>query len=251
MKDVFESFDSLSEKDSKLNNEPLKETTSTEPENKKGGWIKKVLTTFFVLMFVGISVCVGFSIRFNLIYEAYTVIGTSMQPNINPGGDDDKDLVFVNTKAVNSIKPGDIVVIKEQTREGEYIIKRCIATAGQTVTIKKYENANSELEYSIYIDESFIPLQEDYILNAGEPDAIKQTWINFTDNGKKGDSYSITVGEGEIFVLGDNRGVSYDSSSHGPFKLSSVVGRMDFYVKSGTNELNIALLKFKFMFIIK
>ena len=113
MKDVFESFDSLSEKDSKLNNEPLKETTSTEPENKKGGWIKKVLTTFFVLMFVGISVCVGFSIRFNLIYEAFTVIGTSMQPTIN-SGDNDKDLVFVNTKAISEIKQGDIIVIKER-----------------------------------------------------------------------------------------------------------------------------------------
>lgn len=235
-------------------------SNNVSKKKKKASWIKRVLASFFVLLFGGISVCIGFSVRFNLIYEAFTVIGTSMQPTINSGGSEDRDLVFVNTKAINQIKQGDIVVIKEQTREGEYIIKRCIATAGQTVNIKQYTK-NGETKYGIFIKanedaEEGEPLSEDYILNAGDIDANEKTFINFKNYKKNSpalvnDDGSITVGEGEIFVLGDNREVSYDSSTHGPFKVSSIVGRMDFYVKSGTNELKIALLKFKFMFIIK
>ncbi len=262
MKDILNSLDSVSEADRNLTDEQIT-LMPDQPDNnkkKKVGWLKKALASFFVLLFVGISVCVGFSVRFNLIYEAYTVVGTSMQPTINPGGESDRDLVFVNTKAISEIKQGDIVVIKEQTREGEYIIKRCIATAGQTVNIKQYIK-DGQTTYGVFIKQSEDgeegqPLVENYISNAGELDAIKQTYINFENYKSKPSTIvnadgSITVGDGEIFVLGDNREVSYDSSTHGPFKLSNVVGRTDFYVKSGTNELKIALLKFKFMFIIK
>lgn len=125
-------------------------------------------------------------------------------------------------------KAGDIVVLcgEADKEEGRTLIKRIIATEGQTVDID-FEAGE------VYVDGE--KLSEPYIL---EP-----TYLD------EGTEFPLTVPEGEIFVMGDNRNGSRDSRSTtiGTVKEEYIVGRtlfrffpFDRFGKIGdTGRLNI------------
>ncbi|MBP5651786.1 MAG: S26 family signal peptidase [Clostridia bacterium] len=54
---------------------------------------------------------------------------------------------------------------------------------------------------------------------------------------------AIRVRDGEVFVLGDNRHNSDDSSTEGSFAMSDVVGKVEIIVRAGKSSL-IALLNY-------
>lgn len=228
-----------------------------------------------------VLVFVGFSVQFNIRYEEFIVEGESMQPTFN-ALDGQRDEVFVNKYA--KIKQGDLVVIEKQVGEVNLILKRCVATGGQTVniigngekegTIENFKpsSTNNYATYDLDYYESYsvivngTALKEDYLLNEyATEEERNNTYLSFcyyllekygsldenpctTDNVN---DYYITLASDEIFALGDNRAVSLDSSFWGPFKLNFVVGRIDFVIKSGATTTQQFLLKIKFMFIIK
>ena len=103
-------------------------------------------------------------------------------------------------------KEGDIVVVAPEGDEGFPIIKRIIATEGQTVDI---DYATS----TVYVDG--VALEEDYIKEA--------RWDLYADNGVN----HITVPEGHIYVMGDNRNGSSDSRdpSLGVVDVRCVIGQ--------------------------
>jgi signal peptidase I len=116
-------------------------------------------------------------------------------------------LVANRNKAVES---GSIIVIdgvkKINGKNDEYVwlIKRAIAFEGDNVRIddgKVYVNGNPIDEY--YLDEGMVT----------------------TDfNGKYSSSQGVTLGQDEIFFLGDNRKESADSRTYGTCKEKDVVG---------------------------
>ena len=90
---------------------------------------------------------------------------------------------------------GDIVVLNKTTAEhlgGVAIVKRVIATGGQTVDIDYAANA-------VYVDG--VKLNEDY---------IKEPMIDITGNSNYAQTH-FEIPEGSIFVMGDNRNGSDDS----------------------------------------
>lgn len=114
-------------------------------------------------------------------------------------------LMVVNPIFYHDYKYGDIVILRKTgVFDNEPIVKRVIATGGQTVDIDFSEGV-------VYVDGE--ALEEDYIR---EP--------TYTAEGTE---FPLTVPEGSIFVMGDNRNHSTDSRDTriGAVDTRYVVGR--------------------------
>ena len=130
---------------------------------------------------------------FNRFFGVVIVNGSSMNPTLHDG-----QILVGCKKCKDNIAPGDIVVAKItrfDTRKEEIIIKRVIAVENQTISIDYGQ---------VFINGE--KLEEDYIISDG------------TENMK-----AVTIGEGEVFLLGDNRNNSLDSRIQGAIKLEDVL----------------------------
>ena len=146
---------------------------------------------------------------FTFAVRGFWVDGQSMRETLQNG-----DLLLIlNDHLCGGYQPGDIVVLRKTGfRDGKPLVKRVIATEGQTVDI--------DFEAGIvYVDGE--ALEEDYIR---EP-----TWT------PEGLDFPVTVPEGHIFVLGDNRNNSSDSRHKdlGPIDIRMVTGKAVFLMVPG------------------
>ena len=120
-------------------------------------------------------------VLFGFAFPIVTVEGSSMAPTLEQG-----DRLLISGMFYTPTD-GDVIVTTDNNTLKKQLVKRVIATAGQTVEIQE---DGTVLVDGTAIDESYL----------AEPNALA------------GDmTYPVTVGDGEVFVMGDNRAHSLDS----------------------------------------
>lgn len=145
-----------------------------------------------------VALLVALVIR-TFVVQVYLVEGPSMEPTLHTN-----ERVFVNKLIyrLRDPKPGEIIVLQDPNRPQRELIKRVIAVAGETIEIKKG---------TVYVD--------------GQ--ALKEPFIN-TAIKSSTDMQPLTVPEKQVFVMGDNRGMSFDSRAIGPVTVNKIDGKAFF-----------------------
>ena len=137
------------------------------------------------------------------LFQPFIVQGDSMVPNFHNG---DYLIVDELSYRFEPVNRGDIIVFKFPLNTSQRFIKRVIGLPGETVdvnggivTITGKNNQKQALD------------EEKYLKNAKE----------ITTG-----SVHITLGDGEYFVMGDNRQYSYDSRAWGLVPKEDIIGKV-------------------------
>ncbi|MGM9682689.1 MAG: signal peptidase I [Eubacteriales bacterium] len=162
-----------------------------------------------------------FAIAFVIILFSFgarlcTVTGPSMEDTLHEG-----DLLLVSD-AFYEPQRGDIIVFhhvnSNDTRLNKAIVKRVIATSGETIDI---DFDTWTVTITDTDGKSFVLDESDYF-DSNEKNYLSSSY-----------SFPYTVPEGSIFVMGDNRNHSTDSrnSAIGPVDERSVLGKVILRIK--------------------
>lgn len=159
-----------------------------------------------------VSAVLTITMIFTFVIRMMGVVGHSMVPTLQEGD----RLLVLSSWLCGDFEYGDIVVAYKESFDNEPIIKRVIATEGQTVDIDFTLGR-------VFVDG--VPLSEDY--------------INDLTYYSEGTEFPLTLGEGELFLMGDNRNRSSDSrnSSLGAVDERLVIGKAVFLVFPGKDSL--------------
>lgn len=185
------------------NSEGTNMSSGIKKENKKESFLSSLYDWIEV---VSISVIIVIMI-FTFVARLSTVDGDSMYPTLIDGER------LIVSDLFYSPENGDIVVLQEKNAFfTSPLVKRIIAQEGQTIEFD-YEN------WGVYVDGE--KLTEPYINRE-----LEKAMKNY------GSPDSITVPEGHIFVMGDNRNHSTDSrdSLVGFVEYDEIIGKVVFRI---------------------
>ena len=189
-------------------NAPTRHTNRRRKES-----LKSVLSTVAVLVTAPL-IAVFLTV---FVFQSYQVDGESMETTLSHN---DRLIVWKLPKTWSKItgheyvpNRGDVVVFVEPTLgqfgqdPGKQLIKRVVGLPGERVIVE-------DGALTVYNDEYPEGFQPDRVLPYGE--AIGETPLE----------KEWTVGEHQVFVVGDNRNNSLDSRTFGPVDTKNIVGKL-------------------------
>lgn len=150
---------------------------------------KKIISLFFRFLRIFILL---------VIFVQYFYFGVTPTKSMLPTIEENDLAIYLRNAA--SYERGDIISFSYPYDETISYQKRIVGLSGETIEIK---------DEQVYIDG--VPLNEPYILEA--PDYTYE---------------KVLIPDGYVFVLGDNRNNSEDSSYFGPVKTDSIRGKIIF-----------------------
>ena len=156
-----------------MRKKPQEEQKKRLPGRDAYEWVQALVCSVLVVV-----------VMFTFVIRLIGVDGHSMVPTLQDGD----RLLVLNSMLYDDYRYGDVVVLRKDAFLRDPIVKRVIATGGQSVDID-FDSG------SVYVDGKL--LQEDYINE-----------LTFLEEGTE---FPLTVPEGSIFVMGDNRNHSSDS----------------------------------------
>jgi len=134
------------------------------------------------VLVIGLAILLALFAR-NFLFRVTRVTGYSMEPSLSHG-----DVLILNrfSYLFSSPQVGDIVAFPYPQDPSDFFIKRVIATAGDVVDLR---------EEQFWINDE--PINDSF---SATPILLPGTM-----------DFPVTVPDGHLFVLGDNRNVSRDS----------------------------------------
>lgn len=182
-------------------------------KQRKRDEVKNMIYT--ILLFILAPLFAVFMIVF--VFQSYVVDGSSMEPTLQNGN---RVFILKLPKTIAGLQNktyvparNEVIVFKKPTNDGTQLIKRVIGLPGDRVVI---ENGIITV-YNIDHPDGFNPDAGTYYEGTLEP----------IDTG--GEKVVEDVGEGELFVLGDNRGPGGSLDSHsglGLVPVENIIGRL-------------------------
>ena len=194
------------------NGAPVTDASGESAKKQPSG--ARATSFLYEVVSVFITAFLILAITFTFIMRFIGVMGQSMEDTLHSG-----DWVFTQQAGSYTPQYGDVVVISQPNKYHENIIKRVIATEGQTI----------DIDFStgkVYLDGAEIV--EPY---------IKNDTTNYYDV-----KFPLTVPDGCCFVMGDNRQGSVDSRSSiiGVINNSYVLGKAGYALTdNGITDLDL------------
>jgi len=186
------------------------------------------------ILIVLVVLCMAIWILLPAVIHLYYVPSPSMEPTLigHNAGEYSPDGIYHHTRhdhfLVNMLiyhfespKRGDVILFRapksadlvDRNPQQQIEAKRVIGTPGDTIQIRPDDKGVTR----VFLNGE--PLREPYLL---EP------MIPSIPGAKYGVNKPFKLGPRELFVMGDNRNMSYDSRFWGPLPLNSVMGKAIF-----------------------
>ncbi len=152
-----------------------------------------------ILVFALLAIIIVIPIR-TFIAQPFLVSGVSMDPTFKTN-----DYLIINEVSYYFREPKreEVVVMRYPLDTSTFFIKRIIGLPLETITVK-----NGEIT----------------VINKDNPKGFKIDSKYVIDKHKSFESFSVTLGPTEYFVMGDNRKESSDSRFWGPLPRKDIIG---------------------------
>ena len=163
------------------------------PKNKEGFFTE-------IIKFTLIALAIVIPIR-AYVAQPFIVDGPSMDPTFATG-----QYLIVDQISYRLEKPNrdDVIIFRYPNNPKIFFIKRIIGMPGERLSVDTGQIT---------------------VINKDNPDGFILNEKYITDEYKTPESFDITLGDTEYFVMGDNRPKSSDSRTWGPLDEKYIVGR--------------------------